>query len=965
MPPKGSRGGTSKKAKVAEPAEPKAVDSVPAGNNNKDNKDVLQIIELHPGEKDNTNLAYIEKLAQAWSCIEHHDVFRGIQAATPAQITTDANQSGTQAPFDLKDYHAALQTAAQSYTAGINLFWVNLQWSATPGVPLRVAAIENLAQTTFRQPVSIGTVHVAVTGPQYNPLEHKGALLRVSPEELTGAYVLAIARDIRNNEPNEVLLAWKQYVLSTTCVFKVLPLSTDRYWYALNQRELFSVTHKAVHRSTLQRLHEISRLMKRMKDSVPHSEVTAAAIAKAYAENLHMTPGSSSMVTLNFVDCCATITRKLLDVPAIAWCLQDLDERSALSEEPNPFDSHSRLQAIIDKCRANNQVQLVWVIQGIWYHWRRGNIKYLSVTDIKGTAASGNRGVADLLLFKLHLKNALLHKAKALFPESADWFGITVAGVAESFKSWFENEAAVDKAWRAGRPPSETKCLNFFSEVVFGRAYDGPVKVAVKAGKAADEALLMPGLVESLQEIETKRAAEQQLPASEEAHDEQTDKNPRPLEDIVFRLPPSAGSDQPTLVRASMVQDQAKRDMLDDIINSTRQTIAAHIHLLPQEPSEPHNHGLLGAVMGTPLGKLRGSPDLDTPIKSKYIGVFYDPKVAGEANHRPMQRIPPLRSEPMRRLLDVALNRFGPDEIPEGDLYFLFDGGRSGNQGDLLKPFHGKPKSVKTFLLWRDEASLMQRLQRVKGGVGSCRQTEQLHVVSALAPAVVPAKFQNFHGSSAGTMMGPIVLPQASTCWQATWPQKKEIFTAANLIPVGGRLEDEDDAEAQSTPKAKPRDKDTVEPVFFHALPGSFYSELLTAFPLMAVLDLTPGDGALALTAYKRGLVYVGLVFSETHKAMLMEHLERTIWQCMSDDADPLYEPRLVAALVDDKTTATAEPKAKAKGKAKGKATAKPASKPTAKRPRDPDDAAEDSAGEGNHGEGDEGDVLSGDNVEE
>lgn len=120
-----------------------------------------------------------------------------------------------------------------------------------------------------------------------------------------------------------------------------------------------------------------------------------------------MTAGSSGAVTLNFVDCCATITNKLLDVPQIAWCMQDLDERQALTGTPNPFDSHSRLQAIIDKCKANNQAQLIWVMQGIWYHWRKGNIAYLSVLDIKGSAATGNRGLADLMLFKHQLKAAI------------------------------------------------------------------------------------------------------------------------------------------------------------------------------------------------------------------------------------------------------------------------------------------------------------------------------------------------------------------------------------------------------------------------------------------------------------------------------------------------------------------------------------------------------------------------------
>ena len=77
-------------------------------------------------------------------------------------ITGNAAESGSQHPFDSVSYTQALAGSSQSYTAGINLFWINLQWSATPGVPLRTAAIEQMANTTFRSPCPINEVHIAV-----------------------------------------------------------------------------------------------------------------------------------------------------------------------------------------------------------------------------------------------------------------------------------------------------------------------------------------------------------------------------------------------------------------------------------------------------------------------------------------------------------------------------------------------------------------------------------------------------------------------------------------------------------------------------------------------------------------------------------------------------------------------------------------------------------------------------------
>ena len=83
------------------------------------------------------------------------------------------------------------------------------------------------------------------------------------------------------------------------------------------------------------------------------------------------------------------------------------------------------------------------------------------------------------------------------------------------------------------------------------------------------------------------------------------------------------------------------------------------------------------------MGQLRGSPSPSDPSASKYIGTFYDPKLSGEGNHRPQLRVPPLQDESFKRLAELARSRFGVevgDDIPEGDLYFLFDGGKLGNE---------------------------------------------------------------------------------------------------------------------------------------------------------------------------------------------------------------------------------------------------------------------------------------------
>ncbi len=86
---------------------------------------------------------------------------------------------------------------------------------------------------TFKTPKSCDMITVAVPNAEFDVRQANGALMRVSPEELTTAFVLAVARDIKRWEPKTVLEEWKRAMPSVPCKFAILHTSMDRYWYAL------------------------------------------------------------------------------------------------------------------------------------------------------------------------------------------------------------------------------------------------------------------------------------------------------------------------------------------------------------------------------------------------------------------------------------------------------------------------------------------------------------------------------------------------------------------------------------------------------------------------------------------------------------------------------------------------------------------------------------------------------------
>eukprot|EP00975_Prorocentrum_lima_P044924 9409546-Prorocentrum_lima.AAC.1 len=74
---------------------------------------------------------------------------------------------------------------------------------------------------------------------------------------------------------------------------------------------------------------------------------------------------------MSFVDTAKSVALRMLAVPAIAHCMADLDDYASVVSEmhgvtfQNPFDSHTRLQSILDKCKKGDAPALTWTMQGI------------------------------------------------------------------------------------------------------------------------------------------------------------------------------------------------------------------------------------------------------------------------------------------------------------------------------------------------------------------------------------------------------------------------------------------------------------------------------------------------------------------------------------------------------------------------------------------------------------------------
>ena len=154
----------------------------------------------------------------------------------------------------------------------------------------------------------------------------------------------------------------------------------------------------------MQRCHEVARVRQRRAETTG-GEVTAQMVFDVYQKNLAMVPGAAGTVTLNFCDNASSIVRSLFEVLAIHAVLLEADAIQGLRMGSNAFDSHSRLNAILGKTGTNVEHRL-WVVEGHFFMMKNGRFidKDVSVAEFRGCSRTGNRGLCELLIYKLALK---------------------------------------------------------------------------------------------------------------------------------------------------------------------------------------------------------------------------------------------------------------------------------------------------------------------------------------------------------------------------------------------------------------------------------------------------------------------------------------------------------------------------------------------------------------------------------
>ena len=304
---------------------------------------------------------------------------------------------------------------------------------------------------------------------------------------------------------------------------------------------------------------------------------------------------------------------------------------------------------------------------------------------------------------------------------------------------------------------------------------------------------------------------------------------------------------------------------------------------------------LTDAVLSTRIatsraGMVRGDGE------GKYVIVVYDTKVSGEANSWPQQRPPSWRQAHHKKLMTATMHSRSekPEELHAGDLYVFFNGLKHGVDGNMVRNFvKNKVKyQTKQGYIYVHRGVNERPVQETSPCRGEARGRNDHHHTTPLAP----------HGAEAPQLCGEQLRicsrvcsaahALGCLCLEAASVAEKSLFGSVGFVSVGGA------APAGTTfEEAEAGDKDTPLPAFYHAMPGAVAEDLVRSHDAQAVIDLTAGDGAWALTCIRNRIPYTGVVFTIFHGHALKSWLEVQVLQAMQDENDPLYVASFMEAL--------------------------------------------------------------------
>lgn len=851
-------------------------------------------------------------------------------------------------PYKASAYKVSMANSKR-YICGCNLFWASMDDPVTANVPLNPKQIQQLEAHYFQTPAPMPlVVKIAVVNGE-DPLKKKGMLFRISPVEIIAAMVSAVANAIRAGASVDLLHGWRTQLLTVPFEFVECEGDDPRHFMALQYRENLVANYAGMRYSTIMKIFDLESFMDRKARTT--GRLTSAACAAMYRESLTLSAASEE-ITDSFVDMALTISQRLLSHQSIRQALIEADQEFSTR---NPLDSTTKLQTIINKA-GKDTAKLEWCVLLLLDLHASGALRYdqIGLRALQGGGTkNGGKGLLDLLLFKRELLQYMVNgfcdalkfppAIKVKIRETCTSISQYRASCGYSYNPAYK---PVKKSFMAGWPKSAELFMCLLDGLVFGYEYDDALRAGLRNRKDPETVLESDSIADEVSALRDCLDKESGVEAEAKGGADEDDQG------TIVEEASGAAAGIEHLVSLSKVArsvNEDRKQKLEKFKLSAKNLVSSNLDIAPETLSQGE---LVRRLKDSAAGQFRGDPDQHT-----HRAIFYDPKVTGQCSSMPHLRTPPLRGngDHVKGLVKVMLDTTD-GEIATNDVYFFMDGGRAGNHDKLLGGFTTvdgapMPKKKHNMMVLYEEESCQNHQERVRGFC-SIQQTEGLLVVSNDVLSLNEHKRLHSGGTNRGNVVGPLAWPSFEQSWRHTKETKKTIFGKNGVILVGGPCPGLEGADAGHVSKVSASRKSSLlEPVFFHAPPGSLYAESIHGFDAGAGVILALGDGAGALEFLRRRKPCFGVVLTEEHGVRLTMYLEARVFEDMQDERSPLYSAQLVEIMTqkdgmseedpdqDDEEPGAGKPAPKRAGKRKatgadgaGSAGAKPKAKKGARK---------------------------------
>ena len=199
-------------------------------------------------------------------------------------------------------------------------------------------------------------------------------------------------------------------------------------------------------------------------------------------------------------------------------------------------------------------------------------------------------------------------------------------------------------------------------------------------------------------------------------------------------------------------------------------------------------------------------------------------------------------------------------------------------------------------------------------------QEEKLHLLAThMTWRLTPEKAsKQFPGqSNAGVVMGPFDVDDWASEWKGTLAEKKTIYQEhRKVVPKASGADDD---------AAVERSDETLEPMFWHSMPKSFFEEVKLRLNAehKGFIDLAMGNCASMMKNIEDKTPFLGFALSEQHAEACIKRAEMKLLKEMLTPGGKHYVPRCTevfgpliktqAELADEAKAAQAAEEAKAK----------------------------------------------------